>query len=561
MIARYKDQLLIILISGLLFVPFLGASHLFDWDEINFAEASREMLLTGNFTQTQIDFQQFWEKPPLFFWLQSASMRIFGINEFGARFPNAVCGMITLLVLFSIGKKLKGRKFGWLWVCFYACSILPQFYFKSGIIDPWFNLFIFLSIYFFICYLQCGFSIRLLFYSALLAGLAMLTKGPAALLVIGLSFGVYFISVRFKNFIPLQHIAYYLFFLTLPVLPWIAIEIAQNGTWFISEFLQYQMRLATTEDASHGGFPGYHFVVIFFFCFPASVFAIRSLFQKQADDPEIIEFRKWMRILFWVVIILFEIIQTKIAHYSSLAYFPVTFLAAYSIWHTKSKWFRWETVLLIVTGLVFTLLIVLVPVIFLHPSLIASQIKDVFTQKTLQADGNWQGWEPFIAAIILAGLIISIYYNRKEQARKAILFLFMASAITVNAVMNCFTPKIERYSQGAMVDFLLDKSDENCYTDVIGFKSYAHLFYGKRKPSDNRSPQFLQWLHTQHPAVEYTSVEYRKYFSEWLLSGNTDKICYFVTNARKAGQFQTLPQLEQIGEKNGFVFFKREIPQ
>ncbi|MDP4686851.1 MAG: glycosyltransferase family 39 protein, partial [Salibacteraceae bacterium] len=100
-----KDRLILLVYSALLFVPFLGAVHLFDWDEINFAESAREMLLTGNWFQVQINFEPFWEKPPLFFWMQVLSMKAFGINEFAARFPNAICGIVTLQVLFSIGLK------------------------------------------------------------------------------------------------------------------------------------------------------------------------------------------------------------------------------------------------------------------------------------------------------------------------------------------------------------------------------------------------------------------------------------------------------------------------
>ena len=155
-----KPYLIILIAGSMLFFPFLGKSHLFDWDEINFAETSREMVLTGNYTQAQVDYQQFWEKPPLFFWLQSSSMRIFGINEFAARFPNAVCGILTLMLLFAIGKKLKDEKFAWLWVLANAGSILPQFYFKSGIIDPWFNLFMFIGIYAFATYAQNKFQLK-----------------------------------------------------------------------------------------------------------------------------------------------------------------------------------------------------------------------------------------------------------------------------------------------------------------------------------------------------------------------------------------------------------------
>ena len=43
----------------LLFIPFLGGLHLFDWDEINFAESAREMILTGDYLTVQIDFIPF----------------------------------------------------------------------------------------------------------------------------------------------------------------------------------------------------------------------------------------------------------------------------------------------------------------------------------------------------------------------------------------------------------------------------------------------------------------------------------------------------------------------
>src|SRR6187455_761668 len=142
----FLSPLLIITAGAILFIPFLGGVHLFDWDEINFAEAAREMLVTGNYAHVQIDFQPFWEKPPLFFWMQAASMKVFGINEFAARFPNAICGILTFCLIFSLGRKYFTTVFGWLWILVYAGSFLPHFYFKSGIIDPWFNFFIFSSI-------------------------------------------------------------------------------------------------------------------------------------------------------------------------------------------------------------------------------------------------------------------------------------------------------------------------------------------------------------------------------------------------------------------------------
>src|SRR5947209_7556349 len=125
--------ILMALLGALLFIPFLGRVHLFDWDEINFAESAREMIVTGDYSRVMINFQPFWEKPPLFFWLQAASMHLFGINEFAARFPNALIGIISLLTLYIIGRQVKDAKFGFIWALSYLGSFLPHLYFKSGI--------------------------------------------------------------------------------------------------------------------------------------------------------------------------------------------------------------------------------------------------------------------------------------------------------------------------------------------------------------------------------------------------------------------------------------------
>ena len=118
-------EFLIAIGAFLLFAPFLGGVNLFDWDEINFAESAREMILTGDFMTVQIDFIPFWEKPPLFIWLQVLSMKIFGINEFAARFPNVICGMLTLVIIYRTGRRVFNAEFALFWVLAYIGSILP----------------------------------------------------------------------------------------------------------------------------------------------------------------------------------------------------------------------------------------------------------------------------------------------------------------------------------------------------------------------------------------------------------------------------------------------------
>lgn len=196
-----KYHLYIGLIAAMLFIPFIGNVNLFDWDEINFAESAREIIVTGDYLNVQAFFMSFSEKPPLFLWMQVLSMKIFGVNEFAARFPNAICGIVTLLVLFNMGRKLYDVRFAIIWVITYACSILPFFYFKSGIIDPWFNLFIFTGIYFYVRAVNDAVLKRESWFviaSAVAIGLAVLTKGPVALVVFALVATVLLVVRRFN---------------------------------------------------------------------------------------------------------------------------------------------------------------------------------------------------------------------------------------------------------------------------------------------------------------------------------------------------------------------------
>ena len=261
---KVSTIVLIVLLGAVFFIPFLGRVHLFDWDEINFAECSREMIKLDDYTRVYVDYKPFWEKPPMYFWMQSTAMKVFGVNEFASRLPNAICGIFTLVVVFWIGKRIYDTRFGILWALAYGGSLFPNMYFKSGIIDPWFNLFTFLSLYYFILYhwKRNGYDkegIRrsqffYVFWSGVFMGLAILTKGQVALMVFLLVLGVYFIYNRFKFYFGWGHAGIFLLVALLVTSTWYGYETYTRGPWFINEFLKYQYRLFTTHDADQAGF-------------------------------------------------------------------------------------------------------------------------------------------------------------------------------------------------------------------------------------------------------------------------------------------------------------------
>jgi 4-amino-4-deoxy-L-arabinose transferase-like glycosyltransferase len=542
--------LLIAFLAALLFIPFLGRVHLFDWDEINFAEASREMIKMDDYTRVYIDFKPFWEKPPMFFWMQSTAMKLFGVTEFAARFPNALCGVITLIVVFLCGSRIYDRKFGVLWALAYGGSLFPNMYFKSGIIDPFFNLFTFLSLYNFILYHwkrnnfdKEGLKKSQLYYvvwSGIWMGMAVLMKGQVALMVFLLTLGVYLLYNRFKFYFTGWHALLFLFVTLAVTFTWYGYETIKRGPWFINEFLKYQWRLFTTHDADQAGFFGYHYIVLLIGCFPASILAIPSFFKAKYDGRYDRDFKKWMILLFWVVTILFTIVQSRIIHYSSMAWFPVTFLAAYSIY----KWERHELIykkyvgiLLGILGGLISLLILGVAVIGLNVKRLAPYVEDTFARGNMEAEVHWSGLEGGIGILMVIALIIGIRSLSKKAFSRAAEALFVGTAIVIFFASAIIVPKVERYSQGANIDFFIARQGEDCYVHTLGFKSYGDLFYThKEKPTNLNS-----------------------YNEEWLISGPIDKPVYFVTKVDREQHYK-FPQLKELYRKNGFVFFKRDVP-
>jgi 4-amino-4-deoxy-L-arabinose transferase-like glycosyltransferase len=565
---------ILILIAGcILFIPFLGAVHLFDWDEINFAECAREMITTGNYSQVQINYQPFWEKPPLFIWMQAISMNMFGVNEFAARFPNAICGIISLVVIYNIGKKVYDEKFGLIWVLVYAGSFLTFFYFKTGIIDPWFNLFIFLGIYNVILFTnnpEGKNNFKYLFFAGASIGLSVLTKGPVGLLIFGLTSAVFLIIKRFHNIGKLKHLLVFIASFCLIGLSWFIIEILKGNSKLVFEFVNYQIRLLNTKDSGHGGFLLYHFVILLIGCFPSSVFFFTSFKKSNSDTPFQLHFKKWMFILFWVVLILFTIVKTKIVHYSSMCWLPLTFLSAHGIYKIiigEKQLKKWQFNLGIFLVLIFGITLTLLPLIdhIKGPLLNGNMIQDKFALENLKANGNWLGFEWIFGFLFLFSSLL-FFYKILKGHYNAITHLFISSLITIFLASIFIVPKIEFYVQGAAIEFYKKIRNEDCFVETASFKSYAYLFYSDKKPEQN-TPELLKFAKEigDKEAKEgiYDPMQsFARYSVIYICDNKITKPAYIVLKCNNETEFMSrYPEFKKLYSKNGFVFLiKKPYP-
>ncbi|MCE3226621.1 MAG: glycosyltransferase family 39 protein [Bacteroidetes bacterium] len=558
---------LIALIAGIIFIPFIGNCPLFDWDEINFAECAREMIVSGNYSQVQLNYLPFWEKPPVFIWLQAASMNIFGINEFAARLPNALCSIVSLITLFHIGRKIHSNKFGLLWCLIYVSTILPHLFFRSGIIDPWFNLLIFISIYNIILFVNNS-SGKKEVLNALLAGfflgLAVLTKGPAALVIVALTvLAVAILSRNLKQFLskPFMVFAATTLFVSLS---WFLFELMRGNGKVIEEFITYQVRLFETGDSGHDGPFFYHMVVLLLGCFPASFLFIAGYRKKEELTPFQLLCRRFMLCLFWVVLILFSVVKTKIVHYSSLCYFPLTFIATLALVHFFEKikfgftikWFYW------MIAIIVSVLVILIGFIdsFKSALINGTLVDDEFARGNLEANVHWSGFESFLGIIFLAAsMLIFIGINKKKLT--LVYYGFVANLAFIYFSINIIVPKVEQYTQHAAIEFYKACSRHDCYVETHGFKSYAYLFYSERKPSHYANHEQKKSVKEKLDQMEadghsrFTSFPLA--YGAWLKTGKIDKPAFIISKTKDEKELEIYPELRKLYDENGYSFFVR----
>ena len=162
---------------------------------------------------------------------------------------------------------------------------------------------------------------------------------------------------------------------------------------------------------------------------------------------------------------------------------------------------------------------------------------------------QWHWAECGWGALYLAGLWLCVW-TMKKRFRRGIAGLCMLQIVIIQVTIVHFTPKVEAYSQRAAITFFQRFIGKDVYVHPLGYKSYAHLFYTRKQPGG--SPGYY---HTAVSDVGASAVIEPD--EDWLLRGRVDKPVYFICKVTDASDWRALPQLEEIGNNAGFVFFRR----
>jgi 4-amino-4-deoxy-L-arabinose transferase-like glycosyltransferase len=257
---------LIILLAfgGILYFYNLGGWDLWNPDEPRYAQIAKEMLQGERWIIPHLNSEVYLDKPPLFFWLMAATATVIGgMNEFAARFPSALFGLLTLPLLFFLGKRLFSEKAGFLAALVLATTVEFLWLARRANIDATLTFFTTAAITLFYVgfYQQKG---RWILYLMAYLGMALgvLTKLQIGVIVPVLVVGGYFLVQRemwfFKDPSHIPGIALFVAF----VGGWLALAYLSGGEEYLWGLLYKKTASTFLETASHDR-PLYYYLMNF----------------------------------------------------------------------------------------------------------------------------------------------------------------------------------------------------------------------------------------------------------------------------------------------------------
>lgn len=324
--------LILIILFSFLFFYRLDYNTLVSWDEAWYGSIAKNILESGNWVDTSFNGKPFYDHPPMGFWLTALSYKIFGINEFATRFPSAILGLFTIILVFFISKSLfKNDYIAFVSSLILGTSVWYVFRVRSGNLDSILLFFYALTVYLslksqknFNWFILVGISFGFLILSKTLVGVS-------AIFLILFNNLKYFLKVfkSKKNFL-IIFISFALFFLI--IFPWYGYHLKKYSSFFYHHFFEIGTRKKSLADFFnlkfqlplfylHMGIRKWYYVWLISLIY---FFISLKIFKKEI-----------FFLFFWNFIVLYPFLTTDLTHIWHLlpVYLPLSIIAASGFYH------------------------------------------------------------------------------------------------------------------------------------------------------------------------------------------------------------------------------------
>ena len=457
----------------------IHAIPLFDVDEGAFSEATREMLVRGDFISTYLNGVPRYDKPILIYWLQATSVSLFGINEFALRLPSALAATAWVMAVFFFVRTLRDTK-----TAFYAAimmataleiSVMGKTATADALLNLWITSSMLASYLFFHTQRQ-----KFLYWMFFFIGLGFLTKGPVAIMIpLAVSFLFFAIKRELKLWLRAVFNPIGLMIFTAVAMPWYVAQYLKEGDAFIQGFF-FKHNIDRFQGAmeQHGGNIFYYVPVLLLGLMPYTTVLISTLMRIKIiikDDLSL-----FLMLWFGFVFVFFSLSGTKLPHYIVYGFAPLIILMALRLMDMRL------TTVLPKVGLFLPPLLFFIALMFL-PNIIGyvlPHIHDEFMRLALAdyAELFTPAYRIFFAAAI-ALMVYFMFEGRLENTRK----LLLSGLITVFAASHFLIPIVAQVQQAPIKEAALIVKQHD-YAVVMwrlsmpSFNVYSERLVEKREP-------------------------------------------------------------------------------
>jgi len=314
----------------LLFFAGLGAAPLGEPDEGRYAEIPREMLATGDFVSPRLEGVLYFEKPPLYYWLEAAVMGALGVGEVAARLTSALLGFAGLGLAWAMGRSIGGARVGLVSALILGTSVFYVALARMNTIDMTASFFIAATLVcFWLAHREAPGRRRFLLWLAAFAAaaLAVLSKGLIGIVLPGAIAFLYLVGTRqWRVFREVPWVRATLVFLALAV-PWHVLMARRHADFLWFYFVREHFLRYTTPEAERWQ-PVWYFLPVLAVgllpwsgLLPAAVPLLRGADPRQRGAQFLVTWAGF-------IVLFFSASHSKIATYVLPAALPLAVLGA-----------------------------------------------------------------------------------------------------------------------------------------------------------------------------------------------------------------------------------------
>lgn len=333
--------LLLILLSLALFLPGIGSIPMVDRDSAHFAQASKQMLETGNFFQIRYQNQTRYQKPPGINWLQAASVDAFSsaqtTNAWPYRLPSLLGGLFAVLLTFAMAKRFYSREVAFAGAALLASSLLMTVESHLAVIDASLlaSILVMQAALWGIYRRHCqqrevGWLLPVVFWLAMSAGIVL--KGTSPLVGL-LTLAALAIFDKDKSFIKQVRPFTGILLLAISSSWLLLINHAENSNYLWQMIQKDLLPKLAGSDQGHGMPPGYFLLILSLTFWPASLFLWHGVSWAWKHRHRVNE----RFLIAWIVPtwLFFELMPSKLPQYVLPVYPALAILVANAILDPK----------------------------------------------------------------------------------------------------------------------------------------------------------------------------------------------------------------------------------